>query len=57
MIVLVGSYQITVQRRPAADRSGLAAQEARRLQLERQVALDRERALAQHEQLRGPLGR
>ncbi|MHB9143789.1 MAG: hypothetical protein ACYC5Y_00380 [Symbiobacteriia bacterium] len=52
MVVFVGTYQVIVQRRPV-DRSKEAAREARRLDLERRVDWDRQRALVRYQQVGG----
>lgn len=52
MVVMVGTYQVTVQRRPV-DLSKQAGREARRRELERRVDWERQQALVQYQHSSG----
>lgn len=52
MVLTIGNYQISVQRREY-NREVLDQQEARRLQLQRQVDAHREQTLTQYREMSG----
>jgi len=52
VVLTIGSYQISVQRREY-NREALAQQEARRLQLQRQVEAHREQTMTRYREMSG----